>query len=128
MRPDAETDAAVAQKRSRIEIHELLEAEHVCVELHGALDIAHGEPKVVDALGRDAIGHAAPGMTLRARGARRRRGDSPRRKEEGTVKVCPEAGRGRRLMPAHLGAPAGGPTKESVAPRPPGREHSSRML
>src|SRR6266403_2673474 len=48
----------------------------------------------------------APGMTLRAKGARKRRGSSPRRKEEGTVKVCPEAGRERRLMYGHLGAPA----------------------
>src|SRR3989475_11372041 len=45
-------------------------------------------------------------MTLRAKGARKRRGSSPRRKEEGTVKVCPEAGRERRLMYGHLGAPA----------------------
>src|SRR6266478_3019624 len=45
-------------------------------------------------------------MTLRAKGARKRRGNSPRRKEEGTVKVCPEAGRERRLMSGHLGAPA----------------------
>src|SRR5438128_326616 len=45
-------------------------------------------------------------MTLRARGARKRRGNSPRRKEEGTVKVCPEVGRERRLMYGHLGAPA----------------------
>src|SRR6266581_5461272 len=45
-------------------------------------------------------------MTLRAKGARKRRGNSPRRKEEGTVKVCPEAGRERRLMYGHLGAPA----------------------
>src|SRR5262245_58344867 len=45
-------------------------------------------------------------MTLRARGARKRRGDSPRPKEEGTIKVCPEAGRERRLMYGHLGAPA----------------------
>src|SRR5437879_1830871 len=59
----------------------------------------------------DVVPHGAPGMTLRARGAPRRRGDSPRRKEEGTVKVCPEAGRGRRLMPARLGAPAGGPVQ-----------------
>src|SRR5262245_9948621 len=51
----------------------------------------------------------SPGMTLRARSARRRRGNSLRRKEEGTVKVCPEAGRRRRLMLAHLGTPAGGP-------------------
>src|SRR5262245_49259728 len=46
-------------------------------------------------------------MTLRAKGARKRRGSSPRRKEEGTVKVCPEVGRERRLMYRHLGAPAG---------------------
>src|SRR5947209_18374850 len=46
-------------------------------------------------------------MTLRAKGARKRRGSSPRRKEEGTVKVCPEAGRERRLIYGHLGAPAG---------------------
>src|SRR5262245_35408743 len=45
-------------------------------------------------------------MTLRARGARKRRGDCPRRKEEGTIRVCPEAGRERRLIYAHLGAPA----------------------
>src|SRR5436309_15823459 len=45
-------------------------------------------------------------MTLRAKGARKRRGSSPRRKEEGTVKVCPEVGRERRLMYGHLGAPA----------------------
>src|SRR6267378_2001002 len=45
-------------------------------------------------------------MTLRAKGARKRRGSSPRRKEEGTVKVCPEAGRERRLIYGHLGAPA----------------------
>src|SRR6266481_2722673 len=45
-------------------------------------------------------------MTLRANGARKRRGSSPRRKEEGTVKVCPEVGRERRLMHGHLGAPA----------------------
>src|SRR4030095_5135863 len=43
-------------------------------------------------------------MTLRANGARKRRGSSPRRKEEGTVKVCPEAGRDRRLIYGHLGA------------------------
>src|SRR4030095_2027282 len=48
----------------------------------------------------------APGMTLRAKGARKRRGNFPRRKEEGTVKVCPEAGRERRLIDGHLGAPA----------------------
>src|SRR5437016_6281364 len=48
----------------------------------------------------------APGMTLRAKGARKRRGNSPRPKEEGTIKVCPEAGRERRLMHGHLGAPA----------------------
>src|SRR5215510_4637283 len=46
-------------------------------------------------------------MTLRAKGARKRRGSSPRRKEEGTVTVCPEVGRERRLMSAHLGAPPG---------------------
>src|SRR5215831_1197167 len=46
-------------------------------------------------------------MTLRAKGARKGRGNSARRKEEGTVKVCPEAGRERRLMYGHLGAPAG---------------------
>src|SRR6266478_4308288 len=45
-------------------------------------------------------------MTLRAKGARKRRGSSPRRKEEGTVKVCPEVGRERRLIYGHLGAPA----------------------
>src|SRR2546428_171105 len=45
-------------------------------------------------------------MTLRAKGARKRRGSSPRQKEEGTVKVCPEAGRERRLIYGHLGAPA----------------------
>src|SRR5438128_11351638 len=45
-------------------------------------------------------------MTLRAKGARKRRGNSPRREEEGTVKVCPEAGRERRLIYGHLGAPA----------------------
>src|SRR5262252_3246281 len=45
-------------------------------------------------------------MTLRAKGARKRRGYSPRRQEEGTVTVCPEAGRARRLMYEHLGAPA----------------------
>src|SRR5215813_9638917 len=50
---------------------------------------------------------SAPGMTLRAKGARKRRGSSPRRKEEGTVKVGPEVGRERRLMYGHLGAPAG---------------------
>ena len=44
-------------------------------------------------------------MTLRAKGARKRQGNSPRRKEEGTVTVCPEAGRERRLMYGHLGAP-----------------------
>src|SRR5262245_66628921 len=44
-------------------------------------------------------------MTLRAKGARKRRGNSPRRKEEGTVTVCPEAGRERRLIYEHLGAP-----------------------
>src|SRR5213596_2681127 len=44
-------------------------------------------------------------MTLRAKGARKRRGSSRRRKEEGTVKVCPEVGRERRLMYGHLGAP-----------------------
>jgi hypothetical protein len=44
-------------------------------------------------------------MTLRAKGARKRRGSSPRRKEEGTVKVCPEVGRERRLIYGHLGAP-----------------------
>src|SRR3989441_5196279 len=49
--------------------------------------------------------HTAPGMTLRAKGARKRRGSSPRRKEEGTVKVCPEVGRERRLIYGHLGAP-----------------------
>src|SRR5207245_11546796 len=48
----------------------------------------------------------APGMTLRAKGARKRRGSSPRGKEEGTVKVCPEVGRERRLIYGHLGAPA----------------------
>src|SRR5206468_10569488 len=67
-------------------------------------------------------------MTLRAKGARKRRGNSPRRKEEGTVKVCPEAGRERRLIYGHLGAPREQPSTENVAPRPPGREHSSRML
>src|SRR5262244_3937228 len=46
-------------------------------------------------------------MTLRAKGTRKRRGSSPRRKEEGTVTVCPEVGRERRLMYGHLGAPAG---------------------
>src|SRR5262249_60182669 len=46
-------------------------------------------------------------MTLRAKGARKRRGSSPRRKEEGTGTVGPEVGRERRLMYAHLGAPAG---------------------
>src|SRR5499433_4588430 len=45
-------------------------------------------------------------MTLRAKGARKRRGNSPRPKEEGTVTVGPEAGRERRLMYGHLGAPA----------------------
>src|SRR6267142_4854920 len=45
-------------------------------------------------------------MTLRAKGARKRRGNSPRPKEEGTIKVCPEAGREQRLMHGHLGAPA----------------------
>src|SRR4030081_3610296 len=45
-------------------------------------------------------------MTLRAKGARKRRGSSPRREDEGTVKVCPEVGRERRLMYGHLGAPA----------------------
>src|SRR5438094_5082025 len=49
---------------------------------------------------------SAPGMTLRAKGARKRRGNSPRPKEEGTIKVCPEAGREQRLMHGHLGAPA----------------------
>src|SRR5437660_7122395 len=44
-------------------------------------------------------------MTLRAKDARKRRGSSPRRKEEGTVKVCPEVGRERRLIYGHLGAP-----------------------
>src|SRR5437867_10333993 len=44
-------------------------------------------------------------MTLRAKGARKRRGNSPRRKEEGTVTICPEAGRERRLIHGHLGAP-----------------------
>src|SRR2546430_2451291 len=46
-------------------------------------------------------------MTLRAKGTRQRRGSSPRRKEKGTVTVCPEVGRERRLMYGHLGAPAG---------------------
>src|SRR5215510_3238913 len=46
-------------------------------------------------------------ITLRANGARKRRGNSPRRQEEGTVTVCPEAGRERRLIYGHLGAPAG---------------------
>src|SRR5215471_8917779 len=45
-------------------------------------------------------------MTLRAKGARKRQGYSPRRQEEGTVTVCPEAGRERRLMDEHLGARA----------------------
>src|SRR3989442_402887 len=44
-------------------------------------------------------------MTLRAKGARKRRGSSPRWKEECTRKVCPEVGRERRLMYGHLGAP-----------------------
>src|SRR4029434_73415 len=48
----------------------------------------------------------APAMTLRANGARKRRGNSPRPNAEGTIKVCPEAGRERRLMSGHLGAPA----------------------
>src|SRR4030095_13901221 len=45
-------------------------------------------------------------MTLRANGARKRRSNSPRPKAEGTIKVCPEAGRERRLISEHLGAPA----------------------
>src|SRR2546428_4921761 len=45
-------------------------------------------------------------MTLRAKGARKRRGRAPGRKEEGTVKVCPEVGRERRLIYEHRGAPA----------------------
>src|SRR5947199_9031248 len=44
-------------------------------------------------------------MTLRARGARKCRNNSPRPKEEGTITVCPEAGRERRLIHGHLGAP-----------------------
>src|SRR5438094_2862580 len=44
-------------------------------------------------------------MTLREKGARKRQGNSPSRKEEGTVTVCPEAGRERRLIHGHLGAP-----------------------
>src|SRR4030095_5509411 len=47
----------------------------------------------------------APGMTLRAKGARKHRGNSPRPKEEGTVTVGSEAGRERRLISGHLGAP-----------------------
>src|SRR4029453_12754710 len=46
-----------------------------------------------------------PGMTLRAKGARKHRGNSPRPKEEGTVTVGSEAGRERRLISGHLGAP-----------------------
>src|SRR5262249_45558095 len=69
---------------------------------------AEDRERVLEHLGAAAAGaHRAPGMTLRARSARKRRGDSPRRTEEGTVKVCPEAGRERRLMDRHLGAPAG---------------------
>src|SRR5262249_23077485 len=47
----------------------------------------------------------AHAMRLRATGARRR-GNSPRRTEEGTGTAGPEAGRERRLMYGHLGAPA----------------------
>src|SRR5262247_2190402 len=46
-------------------------------------------------------------MTLRAKGTRKRRGSSPRRKEEGTITVCPEVGQEQRLIYGHLGAPAG---------------------
>src|SRR5207249_11428874 len=44
-------------------------------------------------------------MTLRAKGARKHKDNSPRRKEEGTITDCPEAGRERRLIHGHLGAP-----------------------
>src|SRR5258707_12834656 len=61
-------------------------------------------------------------MTLRAKGARKRRGNSPRPKEEGTIKVWPEAGREKRLMHGHLGAPARAAVhRERPAPAPGSR-------
>jgi hypothetical protein len=55
MRPDAEADRAVAQERTGVEVHQLVEAEDFGVEPDRAVYVAYGEPKVVDTLGRDLI-------------------------------------------------------------------------
>jgi hypothetical protein len=55
MRPDAEANRAVAEKRTGVEIHQLVEAQDFGVELHRAIYVADGEPKVMDTLGSNPI-------------------------------------------------------------------------
>src|SRR2546423_8726824 len=64
MGPDAEAHAAVAQERARVQVHELLEVEDLRVELHGPIDVADGEPEMVNTLRGDLVGHA--GLLRRA--------------------------------------------------------------
>src|SRR5256884_9747874 len=70
MGPDAEAHAAVAQERARVQVHELLEAEDLRVELHGPIDVADGEPEMMNTLGGDLVGHA--GLLRRATSTLRR--------------------------------------------------------
>jgi hypothetical protein len=58
MGADAEPHLAVAQERAGVQVHELLEAEHLGVEGDRAIDVGDGEPEMVDALGGDVLGHA----------------------------------------------------------------------
>src|SRR5712691_2574516 len=60
MGADAEPHLAVAQERTRVEVHELLEPQNVGVERDRPVDIADGQPEVMDAPSRNLVGHTAP--------------------------------------------------------------------
>src|SRR5713101_8413849 len=57
VRTDTQPDSSVAQKGSRVEVHELLEAQDLGEKRNSPVDVAYGEPEVVDTLRRDGIDH-----------------------------------------------------------------------
>src|SRR5262249_10186671 len=54
---DAESHLTVAEEGTGVEVHELLETQHLGIEGDRALDAAHREPEVMDALGENVLRH-----------------------------------------------------------------------